>query len=101
MMEVIFRFGDREWSYDFDTTIPAVGDKVQLWFMDKGFPWFVWAVVQRRDWHLSPGSEQDGHEPYVVMCVEPFDLIPDGAIEDSEVWPASDEARDDEQEAAQ
>jgi hypothetical protein len=93
-MEVIFRFGDREWCYDFDSAIPAVGDRVELWYLQAdGDLDFVFATIMDRTWILPPGS--DCSEPAnVVMRVEPCEEIPDGAIEDSEVWPANEEQDD-------
>ena len=90
-MNVIFRHEELEWSYELEGPIPAVGDKVMLWFMHEDFPNFTWGRVIGRDWYLAPGTEDEGHDPYVAIWVTVDGEIPEGAIADSELWPADEE----------
>jgi hypothetical protein len=90
-MNVIFTYKDWEWCYDFDTTIPAIGDKMELWFKVGEDLELVFATVMSRKWILSPGTDKDRECPYVVADVEPCEEIPEGAIADSELWPADEE----------
>jgi hypothetical protein len=65
--------------------------KPELWFKVGEDLELVFATVMSRKWILSPGTDKDRECPYVVVDVEPCEEIPEGAIADSELWPADEE----------